>query len=246
MTPLRILAASLLLVFAGVITSDAVAQQLSETRDVASFSQLHLKVPGDVELSQGSEQRVEIRASSQDVLDAVDTRVVGDRLVIDGDFGDSGFLSRLLGNGVDGDDLSFRITMTSVNGLQVDGTGDIEGQTPISTEKLEIEVNGTGDVELSVTSDRIETRISGTGDVELEGETDQHYVSISGTGDVEAPDLVTRETTARVSGTGDCLVHATESLKARVSGLGDIRYLGDPASVDRSTSGLGSIEPYEP
>ncbi|WP_179862124.1 head GIN domain-containing protein [Longibacter salinarum] len=245
MNTLRYIVACLLILgISGYALPSASAQQVTETREVDPFTELHIKIPGDVELSQGSEQSVEIVARSQEVMDALDVRVRSNRLVIDGDFDDSGLLDRLFGGGMDSDDLIFRITMTDISALQIDGTGDIIGRTPISTDDLEITVNGTGDVELNVSATTIETRVSGTGDVELSGEADEHDVSISGTGDVEAQDLKTKRTSASISGTGDCVVHATERLDARVSGLGDVQYIGSPAEIETSTSGLGSVEPY--
>jgi hypothetical protein len=247
MNTLRFLSSALLILsVVGLTLSPAHGQDVRETRTVDAFSALHLKVPGDVQLSQGDAQSVEIRAASQEVIDALEIDVRGNRLVIDGDLSNNGgLLSRLFGDdGMDDDDLMFVITVTSLTGIQVDGTGDVEGQTPFSTEDLTLEINGTGDIDLDVEATTIETRISGTGDVELEGTADRHEISISGTGDVEAETLETRETVARVSGTGDCVVHATERLDATVSGLGDVKYIGSP-KVDATASGLGSVEPYQ-
>ena len=46
---------------------------------------------------------------------------------------------------------------------------------------------------------------------------------------------------AVVSGSGDIQVTASQSLKARVSGSGDISYRGNPEKQDFKTSGSGDI-----
>jgi riboflavin kinase/FMN adenylyltransferase len=45
----------------------------------------------------------------------------------------------------------------------------------------------------------------------------------------------------RVSGAGDADVHAEKSIEARVSGVGDITYYGDPQERDTKVSSVGSI-----
>ena len=46
----------------------------------------------------------------------------------------------------------------------------------------------------------------------------------------------------RVEGIGDVYVFVEQDLRARVSGLGDIVYAGNPESVDDRVDGFGSIE----
>ncbi len=55
-------------------------------------------------------------------------------------------------------------------------------------------------------------------------------------------ELVAREVEIGISGAGDATVHATESLKARVSGVGNITYYGDPEHKRTKVSGLGHIK----
>lgn len=225
------------------------AQPVTEVRDVDSFTRLHVKSVGDVTLTQGDELRVEIIAPTQEIIDKIRTEVRGDRLVIDTDFdsGSRGIMDWLFGgdDSLDGDDLEFRITMSDIREIRIDGTGDIEGTTPIEADQLDIRISGTGDADFDLNVNTLETRISGTGDAELRGVARSHDISISGTGDVEAGDLETEQAEVRVSGTGDCTVYVTGTLDASVSGLGDVRYRGNPSEVNTSASGLGSIEPYD-
>lgn len=226
-----------------LVVAPAAAQSISETRDLDAFTELALQVPGDVELSQGDEQRVRIEAESQEILDRVTTVVRDGRLSIEAESeNDRGIMDWLFGgDDVDGD-LTFYITMTDVDALRIDGTGDIDGQTTLSGDVLSLRINGTGDMDLDLDMKEVDTKINGTGDIELSGRSDTHTISSSGTGDVEAGDLVTRATTVRVSGVGDCTVNATESLEARTSGVGDIRYYGNPSDLSVQSNGIGSVE----
>lgn len=244
LTVARSIALALLFVVA-VAASPASAQNASETRDLEPFDRLFVKVPGDVKLSQGSEQVVRIEADSDEVIQKIETRVRDGQLMIDGDRegNQRGLMDLLFGDDDDAGDVTFYITMTEITELKVEGVGDIEGQTTISGDALALEVTGTGDIELDLDVNELTTTLTGTGDAELSGRAEAHTIRVNGTGDVEAEDLITKRTDASVSGVGDCEVHATESLRASSSGVGSIRYHGSPRDVDIESSGIGSVKP---
>jgi len=249
MASYRLLAAArsitLALMLVVAAAASAYAQNASETRNLDSFDRLFIKVPGDVELSQGDEQIVRIEADSEEVLQKIETRVRNGQLIIDGDREEDrrGLMDFLFGDDDDDGDLTFYITMTDVTELKVEGVGDVEGQTTISGDALTLEITGTGDIELDLEMNELTTTLTGTGDAELSGVADMHTIRVNGTGDVEAEDLITKRTDASVSGVGDCEVHATESLRATANGVGSIRYHGSPSDVRVQSSGIGSIEP---
>ncbi|NNF18253.1 MAG: DUF2807 domain-containing protein, partial [Flavobacteriaceae bacterium] len=66
-------------------------------------------------------------------------------------------------------------------------------------------------------------------------------IRMSGSGDLDAFDLEADDVEVQVSGSADVEVTANKSLKANVSGSGDIRYKGNPKKVDSRKSGSGDI-----
>ncbi|WP_278021592.1 GIN domain-containing protein [Flavobacterium ginsengisoli] len=54
-------------------------------------------------------------------------------------------------------------------------------------------------------------------------------------------DLKSKVVEANVSGSGNSKVACDESLTARVSGSGNIRYVGNPEKKDTKVSGSGTI-----
>ena len=86
-------------------------------------------------------------------------------------------------------------------------------------------------------------RVPGSGTVTASGSADRLDVAVDGAADVELGDLVARDVTAVLGGTGHLHVHATRSLDATVSGTGTISYSGHPANVSQSVTGTGSIAP---
>ncbi len=75
----------------------------------------------------------------------------------------------------------------------------------------------------------------------LKGKTNNLDVRVAGSGDIHGFGLQANHTTVSIAGSGDASVVSNESLKARVSGSGDIEYKGNPTKEDTKVSGSGSI-----
>jgi hypothetical protein len=75
----------------------------------------------------------------------------------------------------------------------------------------------------------------------LTGKTENFNSNLNGSGDIDAGDLKAKNAKITVSGSGDSKVFCSESLHARVSGSGDIEYIGDPKKKDTKVNGSGAI-----
>jgi hypothetical protein len=94
-----------------------------------------------------------------------------------------------------------------------------------------------------IDSSSFEAEISGSGSIRTTGRTEKLQARVSGSGNLSMFDLVAKDADMRISGAGKAEINATDSLKARVSGVGDVRYKGSPKNVEKSVSGVGSIKP---
>ena len=83
---------------------------------------------------------------------------------------------------------------------------------------------------------------SGSGDIELAGNTKTFVCEIRGSGDVHCENLKSENANINVKGSADVNVFASVSLKARVSGSGDIYYRGNPPNPDITVLGSGVVE----
>lgn len=136
--------------------------------------------------------------------------------------------------------------------LHIAGSGDIAGND-IRCSRLETEVAGSGDlvltgvactaVEASVAGSgdltlrqlattTVEASVAGSGDLTLNGKGEEASYHVAGSGDIHAAGMVVGRVEASVAGSGDIKCHATDYLKARVNGSGDIGYKGHPKEVD--------------
>jgi hypothetical protein len=126
--------------------------------------------------------------------------------------------------------------MTNINGTVT---------ATISAPSLElIEVFGAGNVEASgIKTKTFKANMSGAGNVTVSGEVDSVELVLSGAGNLNADSLKAKDVSVRVSGSGNADVHASGSLSAQVSGVGNISYAGKPGKVNQSVSGIGRIDP---
>jgi len=203
--------------------------------DVSNFSELAFSVAGNVYLTQGSEEKVEVECSDE-IFEKLEFDLSGDRLTIRKDRNwnwRDGFRSS---------DLDVYITMKNIERLSVSGSGTISSENQLNTDDLRLSVSGSGDMELDLNSSEVDIRISGSGSIRLDGTADKTEASISGSGKVKAEDMQTRIFEASISGSGNCYVNATEELRAKISGSGNVYYNGKPDRVNSNSSGSGKVK----
>jgi hypothetical protein len=119
--------------------------------------------------------------------------------------------------------LRFEITVARLRGASIAGSGSVNAE--------------------GVNEDEIRLAISGSGDITVRGTTKKLTGAIAGSGSMHLADLTATDASVRISGSGDVTVNASESLEVSIAGSGDVRYLGQPRSVQRHVSGSGSVKP---
>ena len=229
----RILVLSLFVM--GLFMASPVQAQ-EETRDVSSFSEISLRIPGTVHLKQGSPQSVRIEAKQSTIEDII-TEVNGSKLIIR--FPGKSIFQRNYKPGK----IDIYITVPDVNGLGVSGSGDILADE-IKARIIDLAVSGSGNIEIEdLTSDKVKGAISGSGNITIEsdGVADELSVSISGSGNFKADGFEAKDVTVSTSGSGNSNVKSNGTLKARVAGSGSVYYKGNPR-VDASVAGSGRVK----
>lgn len=126
-----------------------------------------------------------------------------------------------------------KLENSSVSSIEVDR---LEG------ERLKVENSGVGSVYLSgLQLADIEAECSGVGNMELIGQAERADLECSGVGSIKAENLQAKSVKADVSGVGGISCYASESIDARVSGVGSLKYGGHPNQKNFSRSGVGNI-----
>lgn len=122
-----------------------------------------------------------------------------------------------------------------------------EGKTPIYrisvSDLRKITVTSSGDVDASkLDGEALSASNSGSGNIRLAGQVGELTVAIDGSGNLDATKLSAKRAKVAVNGSGGAAVNVSDELDAKISGSGDISYLGLP-KITSQVSGSGSIKP---
>lgn len=203
-----------------------------ETRTLTGFTKVSFGVPGNLYLRFGSDYKV-VLEGDKDFLADIETEVSGGRLVIKKDNWTQNSNKKVIVN----------ITMPSIEGLGVSGSGQAEITDAIKAGDLDLGVSGSGKLLVNnITADNLDCSISGSGDILIRGAgsvTDAE-ISISGSGSYSGESIKINSAEISISGSGSCFCNVAEKLEAHVSGSGNVTYLGNPR-IDARVSGSGRV-----
>ncbi len=205
----------------------------TEARNVGSFIGVKTSGSIDIEISEGASYSVSVE-DDDNILPIIITKV------------ENGTLNVYYKNNtsISDDHAKVYIKAPSLDKVISSGSANITITDGIKNDReIEISVSGSGDIKGGVDAPKISASIGGSGNVSLEGRTKDFEGKVSGSGDLNCSDLQSENTTVSVSGSGNARVFASISLKARVSGSGDVYYRGNPSSPEIHKSGSGSVKP---
>ncbi len=206
-------------------------------RSVGEYDYVALAGWFDLELVDGDEGELTLRGE-ENLLEYIKTEVKDGKLTIKQKKGVN------LRPSSWNEGITITVPVESVDGVSLSGSGDIVGKTVLKSDNFKTSISGSGDITLEVEAKSIDASMSGSGDMNLAGRATDFEVSVSGSGDIKAYDLEADFVEAQVSGSADIKVTATQTLRARVSGSGDITYKGNPKKIDTKSSGSGDINSY--
>lgn len=212
---------------------DGNGNMITSTRTVSDYNSVALTGSMDVVLVKGREGNLKVEAE-ENLQEHILTEVDGGRLKISVEKGYSLNPSR-------SNDIIITVPFTDIEEVSLTGSGDITSSDVVTADNFKINITGSGNVKLPLEARNTSANITGSGDIDLSGSSVDFDCKVTGSGDVSAFDFKCQNVSAMVTGSGDIKVYASESLKARTPGSGDIEYRGNPKKEDFRTMGSGSI-----
>jgi hypothetical protein len=196
-------------------------QRVTRESALDGFTALEVRGAWTIEIEQGDAFRIELEFP-EGIEDRLEVEVRGGRLVLDSE--DSG-VPRWGWFGGERLDLTARIVMPSLTGVEIAGSGELR-LDGFSGERLAIEVAGAANVE------------TGT------GRYDELDLDVSGAGRVEMSEMEFRDAAVDLSGAANVVLRMSGGvLSGSLSGVGNIRYHGSVSAERVNVSGFGRVEP---
>jgi hypothetical protein len=203
------------------------------TRTTDNYDGISCAGSMDYILVEGEEGKITIEGE-ENLLKYIITEVNDDKLIVKVENGVN--LKTSLNKTI-----KIKIPFKDISEVSLAGSGDLWSEDTIKASNLEISLAGSGDVKITVDATSVEGSLAGSGDLTLKGKTINLEANVAGSGDFHGYDLQADNTEVSIAGSGDAKVVSNESLKARVSGSGDIEYKGNPTKEDTKVNGSGSI-----
>lgn len=132
------------------------------------------------------------------------------------------------------------ITFKDLDELKIEGGISLETKGYVDLKDFYLNVQGGADIELNLKAEKL--KVIGEGGVKLEfdGIASEMEATISGAGYLDAIDLKAKKVDIKIEGVGAANVYASENLYATISGIGKIRYKGEP-EVFKKVEGIGLV-----
>lgn len=217
------------------------------TPDLSGFSSIKIGGPFDVHLVQGDVESVKYMAGA-DVKNRIVCKVTGSVLKIHSahDNWGTSYKSWYGEKSVWHNHKKIQVYISAIKlkSIIVSGSGDVVFDNGFKASDLRLQVRGSGELSGKVDVNKLNSKLSGSGRIKLSGKAEILTVRVAGSGHFEAGSLVTANSAAHVSGSGNALVNANDKVSAVVRGSGVVSYTGQPKYVSRSTSGSGEIKSF--
>lgn len=219
-------------VFSVVVFAQEEDGWATKTYNLGDFTQIRLDGGFKVNLIQGDECSVKVKTTDEDVFHNLIIKNYQDEVFIDMDM--SFFEYRRV---------SLYITFKTLEKLNVEGGINLKTNGYLDLKNLSVDIEGGANVDLDIKANDVKFYGEGGFLVEMQGVADKLDVTIKGAGHVSAADLKTKDVIFTVAGFGTGSVYATNTLNAKIEGVGKLRYKGNP-KVTQYIDGLGSVKAY--
>ena len=209
---------------------------VNEIRPVSNFKKVSSSISGNVVFVVDPVYKVEAEAQ-QNILDILETKLIGDELVIrikDG--------KRVKANA----GMTVTVHAPNCEAVYLSGSGNFSMTGLLNESNLNLQLSGSGNIDLQniTVSNKLTATVSGSGNIEVRsGSANEESLRISGSGRIALGDVVANKAMTETSGSGEMRVKLIQSLDARISGSGSVFYRGTP-TVTTHISGSGRVLPY--
>ena len=193
------------------------------------FNKIILEGSGNVFVKQGDSESV--RIETDDNLQQFIKTNIGDSIL---EFTSEGSICPTK--------LNFYVTIKSIKGFRIDGSGDLKTETPINASNIIFTIQGSGNIKCrNLTADNAKAEIIGSGDIEIAGSANQVFAEVDGSGNIDCSGLESQNAKIEIAGSGDCIVIARDELYVNIAGSGNVYYIGNPGTFRSSKAGSGDV-----
>ena len=130
-----------------------------------------------------------------------------------------------------------------IESLHLAGTGSMRSAS-LRANALKASISGAGKIVVKrLDATNVNVVISGSGNVDLgSGRVENVNVTVTGAGDVAAGKLRSDGGKVTITGAGTTTIWPEKTLAVSITGVGTVRYYGDPQITSRHVAGVGNVK----
>ncbi len=204
--------------------------QISDDRNVGSFTRIETSGSIKVILRQGNVNSVKVTADDNIIKD-IETYTRGNRLMIDLDL-----------DFCDASPITVYVTSPSYERVEASGAVELLSDGKLNVTDFELDLSGSSRVVLDMNAANVKTTSSGESEISLTGQAGSHELELSGSTSVNALDFVVSRYKIESTGSSDTHINVLNELHISSSGSSDIEYRGNPSKITNDESGASSLK----
>jgi len=198
------------------------------TYEVKPFTKIYLEGTFKVILEQGNQSGLRIK-TDEDNFRYIDVQSDAESLSL-----------KILKKHFDFNKLVLYITFKDLEKLEIQGGISLETKGYVDLKDFYLRVEGGANIEMNLKANKFDVVGEGGVKFEFDGVANELNASLSGAGYMDAIALKTKKCNFTIEGVGAGSVDVSETLNATISGVGKIRYKGDP-QVTKNIEGIGLV-----
>ncbi len=215
------------------INTEAIKAQQTKKRNVGTYDGIHIAGSYKVTLISRAEGTIELKGDEED-LEKIASNVKNGTLTIK-QKEKSWFRTW------DTEMVYITIPVEDIDKIILSGSGEIDSRFTLEGDHFKTIVSGSGNINISVDVNHLDAMVTGSGEIILEGDASTVDFTLTGSGEIEASGVEASTGKAKITGSGDIDMHASEILDAFITGSGDVVCKGNPKKQKTKITGSGDI-----
>lgn len=133
------------------------------------------------------------------------------------------------------------VTAPDVSEIKLSSVAELKTANTYSTPSLKLISEGAAAYNMALDCDQLSLDFKGASEAVLSGKTRLLSAKLSGASDIKAYDLACQDADIVTDGASELRLMVAGSLKAKGSGASEIRYKGEPTTVEVELDGVASV-----
>jgi hypothetical protein len=134
-----------------------------------------------------------------------------------------------------------KVSFKDISNIISTSGSDVYSTNTINADELYLKSTSGSDMTLTVNTQSLNCKSTSGSDLRLSGKTSKLFAEATSGSDIKAADLIAESSQVKATSGADITVNTSKKLTASASSGGNVKYYGDPESVERNDSPSGSI-----